>query len=78
MSDLTIQKIRDMLAAHNDGVYLLSARENIGEIVAFLLNSGWPVRPPRILTEHQLAVEEAAGMNLDWGMAAAYEAGSKS
>ncbi len=27
-----------MLAAHNDGVYLLSARENIGEIVDFLLN----------------------------------------
>ena len=38
MSDLSIKKIRDMLAAHNDGIYLLSARENIGEIVDFLLN----------------------------------------
>ncbi len=39
MSDLSIKKIRDMLAAHNDGVYLLSARENIGEIVDYLLNT---------------------------------------
>jgi len=38
MTELSIKKIRDMLAAHNDGVYLLGARENIGEIVDFLLN----------------------------------------
>lgn len=38
MSDLSIKKIREMLAAHNDGVYLLGVRSNIGEIVDFLLN----------------------------------------
>ena len=38
MTDLSINKIRDMLAVHNDGVYLLGQRENIGEIVEFLLN----------------------------------------
>jgi hypothetical protein len=32
----------------------------------------------RNLTEHQKAVEEAAGMPLDWGMVATYEAGKKS
>jgi RecJ-like exonuclease len=31
----------------------------------------------RNLTEHQKAVEEAAGMPLDWNMAAGYEAGKK-
>jgi hypothetical protein len=37
-----------------------------------------PAGSPRHLTEHQRAVEEAAGMNLDWGMAAAYEVGAAS
>ncbi len=37
MSDLSTKKIRNMLAAHNDGVYLLNARDNLGEIVDFLL-----------------------------------------
>ncbi len=31
--------------------------------------------PPHNLTEHQKAVEEAAGMPLDWGMANGYEVG---
>ncbi len=37
MNDLTIDKIRSMWQAHNDGVYRLEARENLGEIVGFLL-----------------------------------------
>jgi hypothetical protein len=54
MTDLTIKKIRDMLAAHNDGVYLLNARENIGEIVGFLLNE------PEVTMNHLLAILDKA------------------
>jgi len=41
-------------------------------------NKRFSDQPERILTEHQKAVEEAAGMNIDWGMANAFEAGKKS
>jgi hypothetical protein len=34
-------------------------------------------RPARNLTEHQKAVEEAAGMPIDWSMASGYEAGGE-
>jgi len=36
------------------------------------------VKDTRNLTDHQKAVEEAAGMPLDWGLASTYEAGRKS
>ncbi len=54
MTDLSIQKIRDMLAAHNDGVYLLSARENISEIVDFLLNE------PEVTMNYLLSILDKA------------------
>lgn len=38
MSDLTIEKIENMLGAHKDGVYRLEARDNLAEIVEFLLD----------------------------------------
>lgn len=38
MSNLSLGKIKNMLTAHNDGIYLLSARENIPDIVDFLLS----------------------------------------
>ncbi len=37
MTDLTLDKIKNMLGAHNDGVYRLEARDNLGEIVGWLL-----------------------------------------
>lgn len=54
MTDLSIKKIRDMLSAHNDGVYLLGARDNIGEIVDFLLNE------PEVTMNHLLATLDKA------------------
>ena len=49
MTDLTLDKIKNMLAAHNDGVYRLEARENLGEIVGWLshLRRGWERTAPR-------------------------------
>ncbi len=37
MTDLTLDKIKNILGAHNDGVYRLQAHENLGEIVGFLM-----------------------------------------
>ena len=47
------------------------------DVIAAWNHRSPPPRPIRVLTEHQKAVEEAAGMNLDWGMAAAFDAGRK-
>jgi hypothetical protein len=44
------------------------------EEVFRILNEWYGVH--RNLTEHQKAVEEAAGMSLDWNMANAYTAGT--
>ncbi len=38
MGDLSIEKIRNMLGSHNDAVYMLNERSNIGEIVDYLLS----------------------------------------
>ena len=37
MTELSLDKIENMLGAHRDGVFRLEARENIGEIVGWLL-----------------------------------------
>lgn len=54
--------------------YWLSHIELIMEVDAKSLLG----KDTRNLTEHQKAVEEAVGMPLDWGMAAAYEVGKNS
>lgn len=37
MTDLTLDKIKNVLGAHNDGVFRLESRENLGEIVGWLV-----------------------------------------
>lgn len=37
MTHLTLDKIKNMLGAHNDGVFRLDARDNLGEIVGWLV-----------------------------------------
>lgn len=36
-NELTIEKIRNMLLAHNDGVYLLQSRDDPAEVIEYLL-----------------------------------------
>lgn len=38
LQELNIDKIKNMLGAHNDGVYVLGSRKNIGTIVQYLIN----------------------------------------
>lgn len=37
MSDLCLEKIKNMLGAHEDGVYALEARENLYDIILYLV-----------------------------------------
>ncbi len=37
MSDLCLEKIKNMLGAHDDGVYALEARENLYDIISYLV-----------------------------------------
>jgi hypothetical protein len=37
MSDLCLEKIKNMLGAHDDGVYALEARDNLYHIISYLV-----------------------------------------
>jgi hypothetical protein len=37
LTDLTLDKVKSMLGAHNDGVFRLETRDNLGEIVGWLV-----------------------------------------
>lgn len=37
VSDLSLEKIKNMIMAHEDGVYALEARENLYEIILYLV-----------------------------------------
>ena len=40
MTALPLDKIKNMLGAHNDGVYRLQARDNLSEIVGMFPSTG--------------------------------------
>lgn len=37
MNDLCLEKIKNMLGAHDDGIYALEARDNLYDIVSYLV-----------------------------------------
>lgn len=57
MDDLNIDKITSMWQAHNDGVYKLDVRENIGEIVGYLLKRDMDITANIIKLEEQIRKE---------------------
>lgn len=44
MIDLTLAKIKNMLGAHHDGIYRLQARQNLAEIVGWLVEENERLR----------------------------------